>query len=461
MLTAGESKRQIGNCLQWNGLYFNAFLAQTIIPPLKSVRAAAEIEGILRGDRYPFREFRSLFGQLSNFASVLRARRAVMYGLAAPLRDGPARARRQPEDPIFVSSALRAALAAWQTILLSAPGVSCAAGLLEPTFHAAPTVPADSARALFVYTDAAKEGATVACLGGWLHGFFFSFPIPADLLGYPIPQLEFLAVIAAKLTFRRLVGSAPMMLLTDSETSFHVLDHDGARHEHMQYLHLVYLLDGGAFDGAAHTYGDANPFADFASRGRLNELHELAAQHGIQARELLVPDAFVEVLARFRDSFGPRPYSDDPRARRARAVLERNSLALAQKCAAANKAGHMGTLITRVPVRPRAGSSALVLSGASRRRHFPAPNGTPGCAHSYARPERAPAPTKPPRSRPALTTPFASKGDSDGTTFPQPERRRHLNYPATVPCTWDLPRAVRGRRPHPLRAAQARFPLPL
>ena len=39
-------------------------------------------------------------------------------------------------------------------------------------------------------------------------------------------------------------------------------------------MHLVYLLDGGAFDGAAHTYGDANPLADFASRGRLNELHE-------------------------------------------------------------------------------------------------------------------------------------------------------------------------------------------
>ena len=34
-LMAGESKRQIGNCLQWNGAYFNAFLAQTIIPPSK------------------------------------------------------------------------------------------------------------------------------------------------------------------------------------------------------------------------------------------------------------------------------------------------------------------------------------------------------------------------------------------------------------------------------------------
>jgi hypothetical protein len=68
-----------------------------------------------------------------------------------------------------------------------------------------------------------------------------------------IPQLEFLAVIAAQLTFRRLVGSAPMMLLTDSETSFHVLDHDGAQHPHMQHLHLEYLATSHVFDGASHT----------------------------------------------------------------------------------------------------------------------------------------------------------------------------------------------------------------
>ena len=139
----------------------------------------------------------------------------------------------------------------------------------------------------------------VACFGGWLHGSFFSFPIPLDLLDHPIPQLEFLAVIAAKLTFCRLVGAASMMLLTDSETSFHVLDHDGARHEHMQRLHLEYLAGGDVFDGANQTYGDSNPCADLASRGRIKELLELAVQHGIRARELFVPDEFVEVLSRF------------------------------------------------------------------------------------------------------------------------------------------------------------------
>ncbi len=112
-------------------------------------------------------------------------------------------------------------------------------------------------------------------------------------------QLEFLAIIATKLTFRRLVGAAPMMLLTDSETSFHVLDHDGAHHEHMQHLHPEYLAGGDVFDGAAHSYGDSNPFADLASRGRIEALLELAAQHGIRARELFVPDEFVEVLSRF------------------------------------------------------------------------------------------------------------------------------------------------------------------
>ena len=200
------------------------------------------------------------------------------------------------------------------------------------------------------------------CFGGWLHGFFFSLPIPLGLLGHPIPQLEFLAVIAAKITFRRLVSEAPMMLLTDSETSFHVLDHDGARHEQMQHLHLEYLASGGTFNGASHTYGDANPFADFASRGRIDELRELAAQHGTRARELLVPDEFADVLARFRDQFGPCPYTGGPRTRR-------------------SLAPHV---------------SSLAAHSITTRRHTD--TDTSSLPSSFA----------------AQTFPFASKGDSDG-----------------------------------------------
>jgi hypothetical protein len=132
-----------------------------------------------------------------------------MHGLASPLRGGPARARQHPESPIFVSGAVRTALAAWLTTLRSAPRVSCAAGLLAATatFHANLAVSADFARALFA--DAAKESAKVACLGGWLRGFFFSFPIPSDLLGYPIPQFEFMIVIAAKLTLISRTTASP------------------------------------------------------------------------------------------------------------------------------------------------------------------------------------------------------------------------------------------------------------
>ncbi len=76
--------------------------------------------------------------------------------------------------------------------------MSCAAGLLAAIFHATPTAPADFARALFAYTDAAKEGIKVACLGCLLHNFSFSFPIPSDVLGYPIPHLEFQAFISKR-----------------------------------------------------------------------------------------------------------------------------------------------------------------------------------------------------------------------------------------------------------------------
>ncbi len=75
-----------------------------------------------------------------------------------------------------------------------------------------------------------------------------------------------------------------MMPLADYETSLHVFDHDSARKEHMQHLHLEYFANGGVSDGAAYTYGDSNPFADFASRGRLDELHELAAHSTASGR---------------------------------------------------------------------------------------------------------------------------------------------------------------------------------
>ena len=373
-LMAGESKRQLGNCIKWNGAYFNAHLAHTIIPPEKALRALIEIGRIARGDDYMFRDYQSLFGFINHFRTLLRARKATLYGLSSPLSHiksdplvRPLTMRHtHPEGFITATSDLLASLDEWATTLRDRPGVSCATGIGHLQFTADPTINRDLLRCFFVYTDAAKEGAAVACFGGWWHGYYFSLPIPLDLLGHPIPQLEFLAIIAAQLTCLPLVTGTRTMLVTDSETSFNVLNNDGAHHPQMQHLHREYLSAGKrVFDGHRHVYGDGNPFADLASRGRIDELRELAAQHGIRARELPVPPEFLSILQRFRRRFGPCHFAENSNGQRARRVLEKNSLALAQACTAANKSGHMGTTL--------ATSADL-----NKLRHFrPAPD-TPG-----------------------------------------------------------------------------------
>ena len=86
----------------------------------------------------------------------------------------------------------------------------------------------------------------------------------------PIPQQEFLATIAAQLTFAQLFEGAAAVLVSDSSTSVHVLDHDGANSPQMQHLHLVSLRQTApqCFSHARHGYGESNPAADSASRSR-------------------------------------------------------------------------------------------------------------------------------------------------------------------------------------------------
>ena len=124
----------------------------------------------------------------------------------------------------------------------------------------------------------------------------------------PIPQQEFLATIAAQLTFGPLVEGAAAVLVSDSSTSVHVLDHDGANLPQMQHLHLVSLAPPlpQCFSHARHGFGESNPAADFASRGRFAELAELAAQLGVRLTRLPVPAVFDAILREFHAVFPDR-----------------------------------------------------------------------------------------------------------------------------------------------------------
>jgi len=297
-------KRQAGCCVLWTGAFTNGYWANQIIPPEKILRAVPVLKDVVAMKPVTFTVYRKTMGLVVHLRMLLRSRRLTVYGMFQPYLAGIL----HPAKPIRTTQRLRDNAKALVEVLMTFAGCSCADPLRD-RFDAAPFTLLDALRSLFAFTDAALQGAPVPGLGGWLHGYFFSFPLPPHMLGYPIPQLEFLAVILGLMVFRPIAGLCRCVNVTDSETTFNVVDHDGANNEQMQWLHVEYekaSVEVGAFDQLRHGFGETNPFADLASRGRLRELYALARQMGIAVTRLPIPLAFQSVLDRFVAEFGER-----------------------------------------------------------------------------------------------------------------------------------------------------------
>ena len=307
LIMAGPAKRMAGSTFKWNGVYTNAFLCNQILPIEKALRTVQAINDLNDPASVapPFREYRKLTGRIEDFRGILQLKRRSTYGLYAPHK---AFAHRHPEGAIHRTPLLLARSLEWHSRLLSTAGRSCGP-TPPPNSNFAPYDPAAALRCLFAYTDAALTGAPVPGLGGFLHGFFFSYALPFDMLGYAIPQLEFLAIIAATLVFRAMLVGALAVLVTDSMTSALVLNNDGAHNDEMQWLHLELLRitgDAPVFAEHRHGHGETNPCGDLPSRGRLVEFYELCAQLNITPHRLQLPREFEDVLSRFRAQFGPK-----------------------------------------------------------------------------------------------------------------------------------------------------------
>jgi hypothetical protein len=131
-------------------------------------------------------------------------------------------------------------------------------------------------------------------------------------------------------------------------TSHLILVNDAAHTDQTQFLHLEFLrantLKNGELRvrGTRHVFGESNPFADFASRGRISELHLLAEQMGIKSMEIPPAEEFYAVLDRFRERFrelfGPKPSTVKPR----RPVVHATSASLGAANVVADKDGHKG-----------------------------------------------------------------------------------------------------------------------
>ena len=168
----------------WTGAYSNSFTATQVIPNEKVLRALVPLRRVIAGLPVPFSEYRSLMGLVVHFQQLLRLRRRELYHMWTPHKRG----RRHPAEPIKVTPLLLAKAEEWTARLLHIAGASCA-GPARTSFAAQPFSLGDTMRSFFAFTDAALQGAPVPGLGGWFHGYFFSVPLPTDMLGVPIVQL--------------------------------------------------------------------------------------------------------------------------------------------------------------------------------------------------------------------------------------------------------------------------------
>jgi len=284
-------KRQLGVSLKALGanLYFDANLV--VIPQDKVLRAMAKLQLILRSE-IQYGELRNLLGLLEHCVILNGCRRDIMYGMYGPLKGG---GRGGPTDvvqetPMLLKQALR-----WWTLLTTTAGCH---------FHAAlPTVPKPLTAALVIhlFSDAALLGAPVPSLGGYIHGMWWTIPLPRHLQGVPIAHLEFLAAAINIMMFYHYLcpegnftTEMQVVVHIDGLATPQVLTSDSAKSVMMQHIHLklqgteAYIrLEALLF--CAHCWGEANVAADFASRGLIDSLMTLCAQLQVKPTQLAVP----------------------------------------------------------------------------------------------------------------------------------------------------------------------------
>ena len=114
-------------------------------------------------------------------------------------------------------------LAKWIDRLTRQAGVPFSYACEETTAR----IPEDMRVIFHMMTDAAKAGAAVPGLGGFLHGLWWAVALePRDVVGdlqIPIPVLEFAAIAIGVIVFAPIVGVAAMAIYSDSLTSTDVI----------------------------------------------------------------------------------------------------------------------------------------------------------------------------------------------------------------------------------------------
>ena len=301
LIMAAAIKRSLGAWTLWLGIILIPALGLLVVPRDKILRASASISAVL-SDGADFHVYRALCGLLEFLRAVNLRGRNIMHGLYAPHQPDGA-SRFGPSGRVVCDDLMRKQLERWLSLLASSCVTNVKRAISREELELKPS--------LFFHlcSDAMYEG-TEAGLGGFCHGLFWTFEVPADHLpDLSIPILEFLGVCFNILVFfprlRRLLDANPnaaVVLRTDSLTAALTLPAESQRSALLvaAYQWLIARPEFAALRSralCAHLFGDANPQSDTLSRKRWREFRRRCQLLGVRPSPVDLPHAAHELYA--------------------------------------------------------------------------------------------------------------------------------------------------------------------
>ena len=284
LIMAIPEKRTLGTWAGWIGVVAVSTLGLVVVPRDKLVRAVQAVERVL-ADTSEFGVYRSLVGLLEHIRQANLLGRNYMHGLYEP-HGADGASQHGPSGVVVCSILMRKQLQRWRSLLFRAGGVSAKRALRREELEDAPSIDVE------VSSDARRD-IDLAGMGGFMHGSYWHWDVAiAHIPFLAIPILEFMALIMNLLTFGPVLLAASaagsrLVVRTDALTAALTLP-DESQRSPLLVAAYQWLMDQTIFQQlrpfivVAHLFGDANPFSDYVSRAKWQELYRLCAQVGLK-----------------------------------------------------------------------------------------------------------------------------------------------------------------------------------
>ena len=301
LMYAKAAKWHGGVHARWLGCTTAPMLEAAWLTPDKAVAIIRRLDALADG-KLSVADHGKLVGQLEHFRFIAQMPPWTMYGMrdAAKAADGaalpPGATARHVGRVVHTTVRWRRAASASSGVwLLAAAPAQMAAAARYRGGHAPPAE-------WHLSSDAALTGTTDPGLGGYMHGSWWCIPLDDALVRLPIVVLELIAAAVNIIIFERTLQDAPRVVLEIDALSAQLVLRAGRSHSDMLQIVHETLLQLPQFKRlrhrlvARHTYGEANPAADAASRGKHAFLTALCAKLGVREHRVEVPAAAREFV---------------------------------------------------------------------------------------------------------------------------------------------------------------------